>query len=218
MCAATRRERPNAARGNTVHPCAPSSVRMSVPVSVAEQTAGMTENCPAGSLEPYAAVLCDIDGVLRHWPAHDEPASTRPSPGRSPTSKGGPLWPPTDPAGTGPRPPRPGHPRSCGGEHRPHRRRQTRPTRLPHSRRTRRAPTARAFPAGMAGEHARRHHRPGRDGRIDRADWGERATDRIGSAVVAVPVTDVPSTQLVLTWGPGIRPRHETHSYARPRV
>ncbi|GAA0298024.1 MULTISPECIES: SDR family NAD(P)-dependent oxidoreductase [Streptomyces] len=33
---------------------------------------------------------------------------------------------------------------------------------------------------------------------------GASATDRIGPAVVAVPVTDVPSTQLVLTWGPGI--------------
>ncbi|MEU5525115.1 HAD-IA family hydrolase [Streptomyces sp. NPDC047860] len=32
----------------------------------------MTENRPAGSPEPYAAVLCDIDGVLRHWPADDE--------------------------------------------------------------------------------------------------------------------------------------------------
>lgn len=33
---------------------------------------------------------------------------------------------------------------------------------------------------------------------------GASATDRIGTAVVAVPVTDVPLTQLVLTWGPGI--------------
>ncbi|MFF0013969.1 LysR family transcriptional regulator [Streptomyces sp. NPDC005374] len=33
---------------------------------------------------------------------------------------------------------------------------------------------------------------------------GASATDRIGPAVVAVPVTDVPSTQLVLTWGPDI--------------
>ncbi|MDX2604277.1 LysR family transcriptional regulator [Streptomyces caniscabiei] len=33
---------------------------------------------------------------------------------------------------------------------------------------------------------------------------GASATDRIGPAVVAVPVTDAPSTQLVLTWGPGI--------------
>ncbi|MET9759967.1 HAD-IA family hydrolase [Streptomyces sp. NPDC006372] len=32
----------------------------------------MTENCPAGSPAPYAAVLCDIDGVLRHWPTDDE--------------------------------------------------------------------------------------------------------------------------------------------------
>lgn len=32
----------------------------------------MTENCPAGTPAPYAAVLCDIFGVLRHWPADDE--------------------------------------------------------------------------------------------------------------------------------------------------
>lgn len=32
----------------------------------------MTENCPASSCLPYAAVLCDVDGVLRHWPADIE--------------------------------------------------------------------------------------------------------------------------------------------------
>ncbi|MFE9882113.1 hypothetical protein [Streptomyces sp. NPDC005784] len=43
----------------------------------------MTENCPASCCLPYAAVLCDVDGVLRHWPAdikiehaHGLPASS----------------------------------------------------------------------------------------------------------------------------------------------
>ncbi|MCT9009033.1 HAD-IA family hydrolase [Streptomyces rhizosphaerihabitans] len=32
----------------------------------------MTESCPADSFLPCAAVLCDVDGVLRHWPADDD--------------------------------------------------------------------------------------------------------------------------------------------------
>ncbi|MGW7607934.1 HAD-IA family hydrolase [Streptomyces sp. NPDC054766] len=32
----------------------------------------MTESRPADLLLPYAAVLCDVDGVLRHWPADDD--------------------------------------------------------------------------------------------------------------------------------------------------
>ncbi|MFD6550768.1 hypothetical protein [Streptomyces sp. NPDC058398] len=32
----------------------------------------MTENRPTNSCLPYAAVLCDVDGVLRHWPADTE--------------------------------------------------------------------------------------------------------------------------------------------------
>lgn len=43
---------------------------------------------------------------------------------------------------------------------------------------------------------------------------GASATDRIGPAVVAVPVADVPSTQLVLTWGPGV-PAATRDAFAR---
>lgn len=35
------------------------------------QTADMDQHSARSSL-PYAAVLCDVDGVLRHWPAADE--------------------------------------------------------------------------------------------------------------------------------------------------
>lgn len=47
---------------------------------------------------------------------------------------------------------------------------------------------------------------------------GASAADRLGPAVVAVPVTDVPLTQLVLTWGRASRLRHGTHSCVRPRT
>ncbi|MFE2584891.1 HAD-IA family hydrolase [Streptomyces sp. NPDC059378] len=32
----------------------------------------MTQHRPPQPPMPYAAVLCDVDGVLRHWPAHNE--------------------------------------------------------------------------------------------------------------------------------------------------
>lgn len=32
----------------------------------------MTQHRPTHSSMPYAAVLCDVDGVLRHWPAATE--------------------------------------------------------------------------------------------------------------------------------------------------
>ncbi|MEU8868803.1 HAD-IA family hydrolase [Streptomyces umbrinus] len=32
----------------------------------------MTQHHPTHPSVPYAAVLCDVDGVLRHWPANDE--------------------------------------------------------------------------------------------------------------------------------------------------
>ncbi|WP_326762788.1 HAD-IA family hydrolase [Streptomyces phaeochromogenes] len=32
----------------------------------------MTQHHPAHPPVPYAAVLCDVDGVLRHWPGNDE--------------------------------------------------------------------------------------------------------------------------------------------------
>ncbi|MFE2534941.1 HAD-IA family hydrolase [Streptomyces sp. NPDC059371] len=32
----------------------------------------MTQHHPAHPLRPYEAVLCDVDGVLRHWPADTE--------------------------------------------------------------------------------------------------------------------------------------------------
>ncbi|WP_406486005.1 HAD-IA family hydrolase [Streptomyces phaeochromogenes] len=32
----------------------------------------MTQHCPSHPSQLYAAVLCDVDGVLRHWPANNE--------------------------------------------------------------------------------------------------------------------------------------------------